>query len=55
MDIEFEGKIFYIPRNYYKILKMGYGNYMELPPEEKRWVGHNIEKIDFGPYVSEKI
>lgn len=38
-----------IPNNYDKILKMDYGNYMELPPEETRF-NPAPEEIDFGKY-----
>ena len=33
---EFEGKEFYIPEKYDELLTLTYGNYMELPPVEKR-------------------
>lgn len=36
IDIEFEGREFRAPARYDKILTMMYGNYMELPPENKR-------------------
>ena len=29
-------------KNYDRILKTQYGNYMELPPESERVAGHNI-------------
>lgn len=32
----FEGKMFSIPRGYDNVLKIEYGDYMTLPPEEKR-------------------
>ena len=32
----FEGKMFNIPKDYDSILKMWYGNYMKLPPEDQR-------------------
>lgn len=32
----FEGKMFNIPKNYDSILKMWYGDYMKLPPEDQR-------------------
>lgn len=48
---EFEKEEFIIPKNYDILLQTAYGDYMELPPEEKRWVGHAIEKIDFGPFA----
>lgn len=47
---EFEMEEFVIPQNYDTLLKIAYGNYMELPPEEIRWMGHVIEKLDFGLY-----
>ena len=51
IKVRFEDEDFIIPKDYDILLKTAYGNYMELPPAEKRWVGHAIEKIDFGPYV----
>ena len=38
-----------IPNNYDKILKLEYGEYMELPPEESRF-RLAPEEIDFGEY-----
>ena len=38
-----------IPNNYDKILTRLYGNYMELPPEDKRY-RPAPEKLDFGKY-----
>ncbi|MBR3112635.1 MAG: LicD family protein [Methanobrevibacter sp.] len=38
-----------IPKDYDKILKRTYGDYMALPPEESRW-RPAPEKIDFGEY-----
>ena len=35
----FDGEMFTIPANYDKLLRIMYGDYMKLPPEEKR-VGH---------------
>lgn len=46
----FENYLFYIPKNYHKILSSLYGNYMELPPVEKRTGGHgltNLKRIHF--------
>ena len=45
----FEDTSFYIPKNYDKILKKLYGNYMEIPPIEKQRQ-HGIEYFDFGNY-----
>ena len=39
---EFEKHQFYIPREYEKILKQNYGDYMKLPPIEKQISNHNI-------------
>ncbi len=44
---EFEGEMVNIPHEYDKILKNMYGEYMELPPEDKR-VNHAADIIDFG-------
>ena len=30
---EFEGRMFYIPKNYDEFLRQRYGDYMQLPPE----------------------
>ncbi|WP_346661506.1 LicD family protein [uncultured Methanobrevibacter sp.] len=38
-----------IPNNDYNTLNPLYGDYMQLPPEEKR-VAHILNEIDFGPY-----
>ncbi len=46
----FEGKDYYIPIEYDKILSDVYGDYMTLPPPEER-VTHNIVEFDFGPYA----
>lgn len=40
VDAEFEGRHFLIPAGYDGILGRIYGNYMELPPEEKRISPH---------------
>jgi len=44
-EILFENHLFFAPNNTDKYLKNIYGNYMQLPPEEKRsgWHGVNIE------------
>lgn len=35
--VDFEDTKFYIPKNYNNFLRLVYGNYMELPPEDKRF------------------
>ena len=42
IKVEFEGHKFYAPNDYDTYLKRIYGNYMELPPEDKRTT-HSIE------------
>lgn len=43
VDIEFEGRLFSAPAGYDAVLKTNYGDYMRLPPEEKRVSHHNSE------------
>ncbi len=45
---KFENTQYHIPQNYDDILKLCYGDYMKLPPEEQR-VGHH----DFSAYILE--
>ena len=40
--LDFEGYKFYAPKEYDKILKNNYGDYMKIPPENKR-INHSIE------------
>ena len=47
--VKFEDIQVNVPENYDKILTELYGDYMQLPPEEKRY-NHPIEFIDFGKY-----
>ena len=47
--VKFEDIYVNVPTNYDKILTELYGDYMELPPEEKRY-NHPIDYIDFGEY-----
>lgn len=47
--LKFEDIKVNVPNNYDKILKIIYGDYMELPPEDKRFA-FAPEKIDFGKY-----
>ena len=48
MLMVFEDTEFKVPKNYDEYLKKAYGDYMQLPPEDKRWIGHHIIKLDFG-------
>ena len=49
-DIKFEGITFTAPKRYDEVLRCIYGDYMELPPAEKRVCRHNAIEIDFGQY-----
>lgn len=43
IETEFEGRKFYIPKGYDKILKMGYGDYMVPLPENQRDTHHTYD------------
>lgn len=45
-EMEFCGKKYPVPKNYDKLLRQVYGDYMQLPPEEKR-IAHNPIRISF--------
>ena len=45
-QMEFEGKIYNVPRNWNLYLSRIYGDYMTLPPEEKR-ITHYPQFISF--------
>lgn len=45
-EIEFCGKKYPAPNEYDKVLRQIYGDYMQLPPEDKR-VAHNPGRISF--------
>lgn len=51
-SIEFEGKYYSAPREYDKILKAKYGDYMKLPPETEQISNHETLVIDFGDYFN---
>ena len=42
IDWQFEGIMFPIPRDYDKHLKLWYGDYMVLPPEDKRYSHYSV-------------
>lgn len=44
--VPFEGYMLPVPKDYDEILKTDYGDYMTLPPIEKRSGGHNILTLD---------
>lgn len=43
IEVPFEDGLFKVPRKYDEILKLVYGDYMKLPPEEER-IGHHYYK-----------
>ena len=45
--VDFDGLELNIPNNYDKVLRSYYGDYMELPPVDKR-VNHAADVLDFG-------
>lgn len=47
VKVEFEGKLYNAPIDYENVLTSLYGNYMELPPVEKRGNYHGIEVLKF--------
>lgn len=47
--VKFEDIEANVPNNSDKILTQIYGDYMQMPPEDKRY-NHAPEKLDFGPY-----
>lgn len=47
MLMQFEDAEFSVPVNFDKYLSIGYGNYMELPPENKRTNRHGIIEVAF--------
>ncbi len=51
-EAEFETKTFPVPRDCHAFLSHLYGDYMELPPVEKRVSHHKIVELDFGPYTN---
>ena len=47
VELLFEGEKFFAMKNYDEYLKIPFGNYMELPPEEERLPHHDIVKLEF--------
>jgi len=46
IDMEFEGHLFPVPRNYDEILKNVYGDYMKMPSRDERKPSHGVVEID---------
>lgn len=49
VDVPFEDITVKLPRAYDAMLRRGYGDYMQLPPVEKR-TNHRPHLVDLGPY-----
>ena len=47
IEIEFEGHLFYAPKDYDTYLRSRYGDYMQLPPEDKRIGKAPAERWEF--------
>ena len=45
-EIPFEGHMLMAPKAYDKVLREVYGDYMQLPPEDKRIPSHNSEALE---------
>ncbi len=45
-EIKFEELLLYIPEAYDEILRLVYGDYMKLPPKDKRKAGHGSREIE---------
>jgi len=56
VEIPFCGELFKAPKDSDKFLKIQYGDYMKLPPENERWnYNHLITKISFPHDSGEKV
>ena len=54
IDISFEKNKFLIIKDYDGMLHKQYGNYMKIPPKEKRVSGHHFEYIKFKKGMRQK-
>lgn len=54
-ELEFEGMMFSVVEDYHEYLKRGYGDYMKLPPLEKRVLSGPASKIELLPMTLEEI
>lgn len=52
--VPFEDIVVRLPRQADQVLRRGYGDYLQLPPESER-VGHQPYHIDFGPHGSQEV
>ena len=55
VELPFEDTVMKVPRGYDRYLRMDFGDYMQLPPEEMRVAGHSAHIIEFDtPYNNYK-
>ncbi len=52
-ELPFEGELFMCPKDYDTYLTAAYGDYMTLPPEDKRVNRHQIIRVEFPPTIDE--
>lgn len=52
--VEFEGRMMPVPTEAEKYMTNRYGDYMTLPPEDKRKSYHEFVELDFGDYFKDK-
>ena len=52
--LTFEGREYPVPKNYDKVLRGVFGDYMQLPPEDKR-AAHNPGRISFDTSLPDEI
>lgn len=45
IEVEFEGALFPAPANYHEVLKRNFGDYMQLPPDDKQKPHHGIIRV----------
>ena len=53
--MDFEGWKLPCSKLYHNMLSQMYGDYMELPPVEKRCQHHGFLELDFGKYDSDEL
>ena len=51
--LSYEGEYFDVPAQYEKKLAITYGDYMQLPPMEKRVSHHHVDVIDISKSYTE--
>ena len=50
IDMEFEGHLFPVPKEYDAYLTYLYGDYRQMPPLSQREISHDMQVIDLGEY-----